>query len=49
MIGKKYEVQRIVELNGAETQPRWDQTLRAIVAGTAASTGDEFFRALVSQ
>ena len=48
MSGKKYEVQGSVELNGAETQSIWDQSLRAIVAGTAASTGDEFFRALVS-
>ena len=35
-------------MNGAETQSKWDETLRAIVEGTAASTGDEFFRALVS-
>ena len=35
-------------MNGAEARSKWDETLRAILAGTAASTGDEFFRALVS-
>ena len=35
-------------MRGAETQSKWDETLRAIVEGTAASTGDELFRALVS-
>ena len=37
-----------MELSGAETQSKWEETLRAIVEGTAASTGDDFFRALVT-
>ena len=35
-------------MSEVETQSKWDETLRSIVQGTAASTGDEFFRALVS-
>ena len=38
----------MVELSESEAQSKWDETLRLIVQGTAASTGDEFFRALVS-
>ena len=35
----------MVELSGAGSQSKWDETLRSIVQGPAASTGDEFFRA----
>ena len=38
----------MVELSGAGSPSKWDETLRSIVQGTAASTGDEFFRALVT-
>ncbi len=41
--------QRIVEPKETETEHKWtDETLRTIVEGTVASSGDDFFRSLVS-
>ena len=39
---------QLVELSQEANRHKEDEILRAIVAGTASSTGDEFFRSLVS-